>query len=179
MKTILPCLLLLVLTSCARRPPTYTSAAEAPPGRTETPTALPTPVPATPAPAPAAIAARNAPERPAAMTNGATTNGAAIVAGTNAPAPPAIGRAAAPGSAQVVPAAGSEIPGGDQILAAGMIDFRNMPLDQVLDVYAELVNRTLLRPAALPAQQITLKTQTQLTKYEAVQARRFQCTMPR
>jgi general secretion pathway protein D len=51
-----------------------------------------------------------------------------------------------------------------------MIDFRNAPLDQVLQVYSELVNRTLLRPATLPAPQVTLRTQTQLTKAEAIQA---------
>lgn len=51
-----------------------------------------------------------------------------------------------------------------------MIDFRQADLPQVLTFYAELVNRTVLRPAALPAQQISLKTQTLLTRQEAIQA---------
>ncbi|HLP77440.1 MAG TPA: secretin N-terminal domain-containing protein, partial [Candidatus Paceibacterota bacterium] len=51
-----------------------------------------------------------------------------------------------------------------------MIDFRNAPLDQVLTVYSELVNRTLLRPATLPNPQVTLTTRTALSKTEAVQA---------
>jgi Mg-chelatase subunit ChlD len=62
------------------------------------------------------------------------------------------------------------LPGADQVLPAGMIDFRNLPLDQVLDVYAELTGRTVLRPETLPAQQITLRNSTPLTKGEAIQA---------
>jgi general secretion pathway protein D len=51
-----------------------------------------------------------------------------------------------------------------------MIDFRQADLAQVLQVYAELVNKTILRPATLPAPQINLTTQTALTKKEAIQA---------
>jgi len=56
------------------------------------------------------------------------------------------------------------------ILEGGTIDFPAAPLDQVLEFYAELTGRTVLRPAALPAAQITLRTQGPLTKEEAVQA---------
>src|ERR1035438_6204862 len=42
-------------------------------------------------------------------------------------------------------------------------------MNQVLVIYAKLVNRTLLR-AALPQSQIILKTQTPLTKTETIQA---------
>ena len=51
-----------------------------------------------------------------------------------------------------------------------MIDFRQADLNQVLDIYSSLVNRTVLRPATLPAPTVTLKTQTLLTKKEAIQA---------
>lgn len=51
-----------------------------------------------------------------------------------------------------------------------MIDFRGADLNTIFEVYARLVNRTILRPATLPAAQIWLKTQTDLTKREAVQA---------
>jgi general secretion pathway protein D len=59
---------------------------------------------------------------------------------------------------------------GEDIIPAGMIKFQGMDLNQVLDVYSELVNRTILRPAVLPAPQITLITRTDLTKKEAIQA---------
>ena len=55
-------------------------------------------------------------------------------------------------------------------MPAGMIDFRGADVNQVLQLYAELVNRTILRPASLPAPTIVLKTQTPLTKREAIQA---------
>jgi len=58
----------------------------------------------------------------------------------------------------------------EETLKAGMIDFRKMDLDAVLMFYADLVNRTVLRPSGLAAQPITLKTQTDLTKREAVEA---------
>ena len=51
-----------------------------------------------------------------------------------------------------------------------MIDFRQADLNQVLDIYSMLVNRTILRPATLPAPTITLKTQRQLTVREGIQA---------
>ncbi len=40
----------------------------------------------------------------------------------------------------------------------------------MLEIYSKLVNRTILRPASLPAPTITLKTVTPLTKQEALQA---------
>jgi general secretion pathway protein D len=58
----------------------------------------------------------------------------------------------------------------EEIIPAGTINFPSADLNQVLDVYAGLVNRTILRPANLGAPQITLKTQTPLTKREAIQA---------
>jgi general secretion pathway protein D len=58
----------------------------------------------------------------------------------------------------------------EEIVPAGMIDFRGTDLNQVLDIYGTLVKRTVLRPATLPAPTITLKTQTDLTRKEAMDA---------
>ncbi|HWQ91264.1 MAG TPA: secretin N-terminal domain-containing protein, partial [Clostridia bacterium] len=58
----------------------------------------------------------------------------------------------------------------EELLPAGTINFPATDLNQVLQIYAELVNRTILRPTTLPAPTITLKTQTPLTRAEARQA---------
>lgn len=58
----------------------------------------------------------------------------------------------------------------EDVLPAGVIDFKAVDLDQVLIIYSQLVGRTILRPTALPAPVITLKTATALTKKEAIQA---------
>jgi len=58
----------------------------------------------------------------------------------------------------------------EETLPAGVINFPATDLNQVLQIYAELVGRTVLRPTSLPAPTITLKTQTPLSKREAVQA---------
>jgi general secretion pathway protein D len=57
----------------------------------------------------------------------------------------------------------------EETIPPGTIDFAGVDVNQVLDVYAKLVNRTILR-AALPESKIVLKTQTPLTKSEAIQA---------
>ncbi len=62
------------------------------------------------------------------------------------------------------------ISGGDQIVKSGTIRFQNADLYQVLDFYAELVGRTIIRPASLPNSPISIKAQSDLTKLEAVQA---------
>jgi general secretion pathway protein D len=46
----------------------------------------------------------------------------------------------------------------------------NMPLEQFLEIYANYVNRTILRAAALPNLNVTLQAQTPLTVVEAIQA---------
>jgi general secretion pathway protein D len=56
------------------------------------------------------------------------------------------------------------------VFPVGSIDFPATDLNQVLDIYSELVGRTVLRPTSLPAPTITLKTQTPLTRSEAIQA---------
>ena len=58
----------------------------------------------------------------------------------------------------------------EEPLPQGMIDFRAADLTQVLDIYSMMVNRTILRPATLPAPTITLTTRGQLTMREGIQA---------
>lgn len=57
----------------------------------------------------------------------------------------------------------------ESIVPAGEIDFPDIGIDQVLEVYAKLVDRTVLH-APLPPVKISLKTQTPLTRTEAIQA---------
>jgi general secretion pathway protein D len=57
----------------------------------------------------------------------------------------------------------------EEMIPAGNINFQGVDVNQVLDVYARLVGRTILR-AGLPSAQIVLRTETPLTKSEAVQA---------
>jgi general secretion pathway protein D len=66
------------------------------------------------------------------------------------------------------PAAGASAPG-EEIIPAGTIDFEGVDVSEVLKIYSQLVGRTLLH-AGLPAASITLKTETSLTKTEAIQA---------
>jgi general secretion pathway protein D len=49
------------------------------------------------------------------------------------------------------------------------INFSNVEINQFLTVYADLVNRTILRPSTLPAPTITLRNQTPITRREAIQ----------
>ncbi len=58
----------------------------------------------------------------------------------------------------------------DDVIPAGSLQFQALPLEQALTYYAELTGRTILRPAALPDVAITLKTQTDLTRKEAIEA---------
>jgi general secretion pathway protein D len=57
----------------------------------------------------------------------------------------------------------------EEMIPPGLIDWTSADVSQVLDVYAKLVNRTILR-AALPEAKIVLHTVTPLTKSEAIQA---------
>ncbi len=57
----------------------------------------------------------------------------------------------------------------EEMVPAGTIDFQGVDVSQVLDVYAKLVNRTIIR-GQLPEAKIILKTQTPLTKVEAIEA---------
>jgi general secretion pathway protein D len=58
----------------------------------------------------------------------------------------------------------------EEMIEPGLINFEGVELSQVLDIYAKLVHRTLLR-GALPQAQIILNTQqTPLTRTEAIEA---------
>jgi general secretion pathway protein D len=84
-----------------------------------------------------------------------------------------------PGASTAQPATSSGtdangVPGNSQsaaeeMIPAGNINFQGVDVSQVLEVYAKLVGRTLLR-AGLPTASIVLKTETPLTKSEAIEA---------
>ena len=126
-------------------------AAGAPGGLPPRAAGAPVPSAATPTPVAAATAAP-APAAPA------TPAAAGAIPGTTPGAIPGASTAASAGGA----APGSEVP-------AYTFDFPAMDVKQVLDVYASLVNRTLLMGAP-PSGTITLHTQTLLTKSEAIEA---------
>ena len=113
-----------------------------------------------------------------ARRNGATNNPANPVRPAGAPIQPGPGGPGAPGAQPrvAVPAPfakpapdANAADSHEEMIAPGVINFEGVDVNQVLDVYAQLVNRTLLR-ATLPQASIVLKTQTPLTKAEAIQA---------
>jgi general secretion pathway protein D len=57
----------------------------------------------------------------------------------------------------------------EEMIPAGNINFQGVDVSQVLEIYAKLVGRTLLR-AGLPTASIVLRTETPLTKSEAIEA---------
>ncbi len=77
---------------------------------------------------------------------------------------PAGGVAATSPGGSPPPAAAAE-----PMVQPGEINFQGVDVDQVLDVYARYVGRTLLR-AGLPQVKIVLSTETPLTKSEVIQA---------
>ena len=149
-----------------------------------------TPVPAIPA----------TPAGPAAPKPGPTglfapprakTNAAPIIPGLVSPVTPATPAAAVPAvsaapdgaagevkplpNSLVAPAAGGGGAAavhdpGDDLLPPGTIRFQEADLSQVLDIYAELLNRTIIRPQTLPQPKITIRAQTPLTRREGIQA---------
>jgi general secretion pathway protein D len=72
-------------------------------------------------------------------------------------------------AAAAAPAAAATVTQPEEMIPPGTIDFTSADVSQVLDIYAKLVNRTILR-SALPDAKIILKTQTPLTRKEAIQA---------
>ncbi len=57
----------------------------------------------------------------------------------------------------------------EEMIPPGLINFQGVDVSQVLDIYSQLVGRTLLR-GNVPESKIILKTQTPLTKTEAIEA---------
>ncbi len=80
------------------------------------------------------------------------------------------GAAGAAGAAGGAPAAPFVQPDPNEIIPVGMIKFQETDISQVLEIYQELTQLTVLRPNSLPATKITLKTQTALTRSETVNA---------
>jgi general secretion pathway protein D len=68
-----------------------------------------------------------------------------------------------------LPPAGMSDPN-QEILPAGLIKFNEADLSQVLEIYQELTGRTVLKPTSLSPAKISIRTQTPLTRAEAVQA---------
>lgn len=145
-----------VRTLPTRRPPTAPGALPQAPA--------PAAVSVTPAGQPAVPAAQQAPPQPAvplppqvqpAPPAGAVAPPPGVPAGQ--PAPAAAGAGAAPGAAH-------------GMKPAGFLQFQNAPPEQWMDFYAELVGRTILRANALPATQISIRSQTDLSTQEAIEA---------
>jgi general secretion pathway protein D len=112
---------------------------------------------------PAAPAAPALPSTPAPATLQAQP---APAPGSAAPAPPALPVPAG----QIAPAA--QAPAAvvnEPMVEPSQIRFQAAPLDQILDFYAELVQRTILRPNSLPQVPITVRAQTRLTRSEVIQ----------
>ncbi len=89
---------------------------------------------------------------------------------TNPSGPAAAAPATAEPTVAITPPPNTVDTAPDELIPPGTIEFRAADLNLVLQFYAELVNRTVLRSAGLAAPAIVLKTQTALTKREAVQA---------
>ncbi|MBN1268229.1 MAG: type II secretion system secretin GspD [Kiritimatiellae bacterium] len=83
-------------------------------------------------------------------------------------APPARSFPAAPAGAPAPAEPGAETVtyGGSKLVT---LKFRDAPLDQVLDFYAELTGRTMIKSPGINAT-VTLRAQTRLTQEEAMQA---------
>jgi general secretion pathway protein D len=94
-------------------------------------------------------------------------------AGTTTPVAPATTPATPPAYMTTTPAATAASSAGgaapEKEVAGYSYNFPGVDVNQVLEVYANLVGRTLLR-AGLPQASITLKTQTPLTRTEAIEA---------
>lgn len=105
---------------------------------------------------------------------GTGTNVVVTPAGTNGfgnPANQVMGTTANPGTlgaSGVAPGTAVEAP--EPIIQKGDIRFPDTDITQVLEIYAELVGRTVLRGPQLGAGKVSLNTVTALTKSEAIQA---------
>ena len=177
MKQILPFLILVLLASCANPPPReYTpwgSGARQEKTAPQPSASVTTKAPKTPAENAVDSSLGAAPGRISGPA-GEGTNAAAAAPAVRGFLPRNLTMTNFPSAATAAaetkqPAGGSPL-SEESVLPAGTINFPATDLNQVLQIYSELVNRTVLRPATLPTPLITLKTQTPLTKKEAIQA---------
>src|SRR5437899_2098883 len=86
------------------------------------------------------------------------------VFGAAAPPPGNPPPLAAPGAARGATNAAEEL------LPPGLIKFNDADAVQVLDFYQLLTGRTVIRPTSLPLTKISIRTETALTRREAIQA---------
>jgi len=91
---------------------------------------------------------------------------AAQAFGQPAPAP-AVPTVAAPATNLAI---GANTNAAEDIIPPGLIAFQDADLIQVLAIYQDLTGRTVMRPSSLPPTKISIKTQTALTRREAIQA---------
>lgn len=163
-------------------PPTDTPPAQTPPTLTPPPAAQPFPTfPPPRSPRRGATnrvspSATSPPQFPLPRTTGPV----ATPAGQQAPPPSVPGQVPAgavptPGQgAGTAPATGATAAATDtaatNLIAATDLYLPAMPLEQFLDIYAELDGRTILRPAQLPGVNITLKAKTGLSRTDAIRA---------
>ena len=59
-------------------------------------------------------------------------------------------------------------PSGGENFPAGLIKFMDADVSQVLEIYQELSGRTVLEPSSLVGAKVSLRTQTELTRAEAI-----------
>lgn len=111
-------------------------------------------VPAAPRPALPALPTPTPPVRAATPPAAPTT--AAGVSTTTSPTRP-------------ITAVSTNMTADDVIIPPGLIKFQDADLFQVLEFYQDLTGRTVIRPATLPPTKISVRTQTPLTRREAVQ----------
>ena len=91
--------------------------------------------------------------------------------GIPSPVPaPAANPASEPGMVTIEPKNKFNLSDADlnKVYGKDEINFKAMTIDEFLQIYAETVNRTILRPATLPAPTITLRNQTPITRREAI-----------
>lgn len=123
------------------------------------------PLPGASSTAPASTAAP-----PAVPVPGAGPGGATVTPGQTTPGQQTTQGQQGGAGQQTAAQSGRGTSPDNEMVPAGMIKFQNTDLAQVLQIYGELVNRTVLRPATLPAPTISLTTQTPLTRREAMDA---------
>jgi general secretion pathway protein D len=98
-------------------------------------------------------------------------NGTTVVTPTPIPAAPAIPAPSNPNVAVATPPlVAPPVAAPEPVIPAGEINFPGVDINQFLLFYGQLVGRTVLRPTAMPAGLITFKTETPLTKSEAIHA---------
>ena len=135
------------------------------------PVVIPAPVNAAPATAATAATTYTAPRvrRPIPPPPGFNVEAPAPA---NTAVAPSVAGAVAPGAAGAAPNANAAAAGNpdEEVFGPGFIKFNDADLVQVLEIYQELTGRTVLKPNSLPATKINIRSQTQLTRREAIQA---------